>query len=124
MVLTDSSLALLIKPQVLITTILASSFIASCVTSLPLAFSCPISTSLSYTFLEQPNVTTLILFFFNDLVLIPLKLRGQNYDFNLYLIVNYNLNIPPTTNTLSKKVKSCLAYSFLLVVMGVFNTLM
>src|SRR5690554_7038255 len=83
MVLTDSSLALLIKPQVLITTILASSFIASCVTSLPLAFSCPISTSLSYTFLEQPNVTTLILFFFNDLVLIPLKLRGQNYDFNL-----------------------------------------
>src|SRR5690606_25580273 len=40
----------------------------------------PISTSLSYTFLEHPKVITFILFFFNDLVLIlflnwPAKLR-------------------------------------------------
>ena len=46
------------------------SLVASCVTSFPLARSCPIKTSLSYTFLEQPKVMTLILFFFKDLVLI------------------------------------------------------
>src|SRR5690554_4173115 len=65
MVLMLSSFALFINPQVFITTILPSS---SCTTSLLFARNWPISTSLSYTFLEQPRVTTFILFFFRVLV--------------------------------------------------------
>src|ERR1700710_1847673 len=69
-VLTDSSLALSIKPQVLTTTILWSFFVLSCTTSISLARSWPLSTSLSTMFLLQPSVMMLTLSFFNVFVFI------------------------------------------------------
>src|SRR6218665_375106 len=65
-----SCLALSTKPQVLMITIWWSSPIPSCSTSNLLAFSCPISTSLSTRFLLQPSVTTFTLFFLSVFVFI------------------------------------------------------
>src|SRR5690606_28890133 len=59
MVSIDSCLALSIKPQVLITTISFACILpASCTTCMAFPRSCPISTSLSCMFFEQPSVTT------------------------------------------------------------------
>ena len=52
----------------------------SCSTSNLFAFNCAINTSESNTFLEQPNVTTFTLFFFNVFVFI------------LIVFMNYALN--------------------------------
>src|SRR6478736_4298554 len=59
----DSCLALSMKPQVLITTLLGSSFLDSCSTAMPLPRNCVSNTSESTWFLEQPRVTMLTLVF-------------------------------------------------------------